>query len=182
MNRDDDRYDQHGGYNYLGGYTPNPRGDGNRDRDQGGYVRFDPDRYRRGRGFLARAGDEVASWFGSEEAERRRGIDAWRGDGGAGHHRGRGPRNYRRSDARIQEDVAERLTDDPYLDASGIEVTVRDAEVTLAGTVNGRFAKRRAEDLADSVMGVAHVQNNLRVRRQEDGGPVSIGPGTSGMV
>jgi osmotically-inducible protein OsmY len=35
--------------------------------------------------------------------------------------------------------------------------------VTLSGTVTSRMAKRRAEDLADSVSGVEHVQNNLRV-------------------
>ena len=35
---------------------------------------------------------------------------------------GRGPRGYRRSDDRIGEDVCDRLTDDPALDASGIEV------------------------------------------------------------
>lgn len=45
---------------------------------------YDDDRYRRAsaehderdeRGFLDRAGDEIASWFGDEEAERRRDID-----------------------------------------------------------------------------------------------------------
>ncbi|MCB5177061.1 BON domain-containing protein [Microvirga lenta] len=80
------------------------------------------------------------------------------------HHRGRGPRNYRRSDERIQDDVNQRLTDDPYLDASDIEVLVRDQEVTLSGMVHSRLDKRRAEDIAESVSGVAHVQNNLRVR------------------
>ena len=83
-----------------------------------------------------------------------------------GPHRGRGPRNYQRSDDRIREDVNQRLTDDPYVDASDIEVGVENREVTLTGTVASRSDKRRAEDIADSVSGVTHVQNNLRVQWQ----------------
>ncbi len=79
-------------------------------------------------------------------------------------HRGRGPRGYRRSDARIYEDVCERLTEDPYLDASDLEVSVAGGEVTLNGTVRSRPAKRRAEDLAEQVPGVGYVQNNLRLQ------------------
>jgi len=35
--------------------------------------------------------------------------------------------------------------------------------VTLNGTVRDRSQKRRAEDVADGVTGVTHVQNNLRI-------------------
>ena len=86
-------------------------------------------------------------------------------------HRGRGPRGYARPDERIREDVSDRLMDDPYLDASDIEVRVSGREVTLDGTVESRRDKRRAEDIAESVAGVAYVQNNLRVRRREQGWP-----------
>ena len=88
-----------------------------------------------------------------------------------GEHRGRGPANYRRSDARIAEDINDRLTDDPFLDASGIEVTVNEGEVTLGGTIRSRRCKRRAEDIADDVSGVKHVQNNLRVKERETDAP-----------
>lgn len=81
-----------------------------------------------------------------------------------GEHRGRGPSDYRRSDDRIREDVNDRLTDDAHIDASGIQVAVKDGEVTLTGTVDSRFAKRHAEDLAERISGAKHVQNNLRVR------------------
>ena len=47
-------------------------------------------------------------------------------------------------------------------DASEIEDTEAEGEVTLAGSVEDRPAKRRAEDIADGVSGVKHVQNNLR--------------------
>lgn len=107
------------------------------------------------RDLFDRAADEVASWFGDDAAEARRDVD----------HRGRGPKGYVRSDARIEEDVHDRLTDDPALDASDIEVAVKDREVTLDGTVESRRDKRRAEDCVDSVSGVVHVQNNLRLAR-----------------
>jgi hypothetical protein len=110
------------------------------------------------RGFWDKASDEVASWFGDDEAEHRRDMDK-------GEHEGRGPRGYKRSDARIQEDISDRLARDSWLDASGIEVKVNDCEVTLDGSVESRADKRRAELWAETVMGVDHVQNNLRVDR-----------------
>tara|TARA_R110002020_G_scaffold26514_32_gene86053 strand:+ start:786 stop:1376 length:591 start_codon:yes stop_codon:yes gene_type:complete len=106
------------------------------------------------RDFMDKAGDEVASWFGDDAAEARREAD----------HRGRGPKGYVRSDARIEEDVNDRLTEDAFVDAREVSVTVSDREVTLDGTVDSRQAKRHAEDCADSVSGVTHVQNNLRVQ------------------
>ena len=78
-------------------------------------------------------------------------------------YRGVGPRNYRRSDQRILEDINERLTDDDRIDASDIGVKVEGGEVTLSGTVSDRAARRRAEDIAENVSGVGHVQNDLRV-------------------
>lgn len=87
-----------------------------------------------------------------------------------GEHRGRGPKNYTRSDDRIREDVNDRLSDDAWLDASEIDVQVSSGEVTLTGTVNAREDKRRAEDLAEQVSGVKHVQNSLRVQPSSGGG------------
>jgi hypothetical protein len=81
-----------------------------------------------------------------------------------GGHRGKGPRDYARSDARIEEDVHEMLANDPWLDASEISVDVAAREVTLTGTVGDRQQKRRAEDLVHGVSGVTHVQNNIRVQ------------------
>ncbi len=52
----------------------------------------------------------------------------------------------------------------PWSRSSLIHVTVASREVTLSGLVESREARRRAEDLAEAVSGVAHVQNNLRVR------------------
>jgi osmotically-inducible protein OsmY len=119
------------------------------------------------RGFFDKAGDRVSSWFGDRDAERRVQADRNRRDG---EHRGRGPSGYRRSDERIREDVSDRLSDDSWIDASNIEVQVANGEVTLNGTVHDRQDKRHAEDLAERVSGVAHVQNNLRVKSPTAGG------------
>jgi hypothetical protein len=78
-------------------------------------------------------------------------------------NRGRGPKGYERADERIREDVCERLTDDPHIDASEIEVTVANGEVTLSGTLRSRNAKRRSEYVAEQARGVKDVHNLIRV-------------------
>ncbi|HEX6218281.1 MAG TPA: DUF2171 domain-containing protein [Sphingomicrobium sp.] len=59
--RADDRYDRERSY-------------GDRDRFERDRDRFERDRDERG--FFERAGDEIASWFGDDDAERRRRMDA----------------------------------------------------------------------------------------------------------
>src|SRR5204863_8243499 len=103
--------------------------------------------------------DEVASWFGDDEAARRRDMDNRR----EGRYRGRGPSDYTRSDERIKEDINDRLTDHPYLDASNITVESNQGDVTLSGTVESRHEKRLAEDVAEDVSGVKNVENRIRV-------------------
>ena len=88
-------------------------------------------------------------------------------DWDAPDYRGRGPRGYQRSDARVFEDICDRLTVDPRIDASDIEVDVKGAEVTLRGSVRSREEKRWAEDVVEHVMGVRDVNNHLKVTRSE---------------
>lgn len=88
---------------------------------------------------------------------------------GTGQYRGRGPKGYRRSDDRVREDVCECLTEDDFIDATNIEVLVKDCEVTLTGTVNSREEKRRAEDLIEDLLGVRDVNNTLRVVEESRG-------------
>jgi len=134
---------------FSGGIVDDGRGG---PRDDGGYA----PRSGRRSGYGA---------FGSTDRDDvRRGPDQDQDRRyNAGPHRGLGPKGYQRSDERIREDVCERLTDDPFIDASDIEVEVKGREVTLSGTVASRGLRRRAEDLAELASGVAHVQNNLRV-------------------
>ncbi|MFP2926248.1 BON domain-containing protein [Pyxidicoccus sp. 3LG] len=75
---------------------------------------------------------------------------------------GRAPRGYVRSDERLREDVCERLIDSPF-DASDVDVQVKDAEVTLSGTVKSRQERRDIEDLVVAVRGVHDVFNRIRV-------------------
>jgi hypothetical protein len=144
-------------------------GDDWRDRHEAG-----PSERRPGepRSFIDKAADEVATWFGDRDAGRRRRADEIRADS----HRGRGPKDYRRSDDRIREDVNERLTDDPYLDATDIVVAVSGGEVTLSGAVATREDKRRAERLAEDVSGVSDVQNTIRLRPIEGPTPGAATP------
>lgn len=56
-------------------------------RDRGGYGRQPQGYDYNDRGFVARAGDEVRSWFGDDDAERRREADARYDDRqGGGRH------------------------------------------------------------------------------------------------
>lgn len=82
---------------------------------------------------------------------------------------GRGPKGYRRSDDSIKEDICERLTQDPVIDASDVEVQVQDGEVTLTGTVAGRIEKSRADDIIAEIRGVKNIENLITVQ----GGPQS---------
>lgn len=82
-------------------------------------------------------------------------------------YRGRGPKNWRRSDDAIRETVNERLTDHDDVDATDIEVEVANAEVTLNGAVASRREKRVAEDVAWSCGGVRDVHNRLKIADRE---------------
>ena len=76
---------------------------------------------------------------------------------------GRGPRNYRRPDASIREELCERLARDPKVDPSDIEVMVTDGDVLLTGSVDTLATRRWIEDVAYRVSGARHVDNHLRV-------------------
>lgn len=91
------------------------------------------------------------------------GPDYGRSADGRHSHRGRGPRDYRRADESVYADVCEALTDDSEVDATNIEVSVKDGEVTLSGEVRSREEKRRAEDIADRIAGVRDVHNTLKI-------------------
>jgi osmotically-inducible protein OsmY len=85
------------------------------------------------------------------------------------NYAGRGPKNYRRSDERVREEICDRLTDDWRIDASDMEVTVNNGQVSLSGSVHSRDEKRRAEDLIEMIPGVHDVHNNLRVSASDEG-------------
>ena len=70
----------------------------------------------------------------------------------------------------------DRLTDEYNVDASDIEVSVSNGEVTLTGFVLDRYQKRRAEDVAEHVSGVKHVENRIKVEPTTPKDNVSLIP------
>lgn len=108
---------------------------------------------------------EYRQWRSDQRPEL---VSRGRSDAGErGPHAGRGPKNYRRSDDRIREELCDRLMAHPEIDASEIEVEVKEAHVVLRGSVPDRRTKHRAEDLAERVLGALDIDNQLRVRRAE---------------
>ena len=100
--------------------------------------------------------------------------------------RGRGPKGYKRADERIREDICERLTENDDVDASNIEVSVAEGVVSLSGSVDDRWSKRIAEDIAQEVWGAKDVQNHIKVQESrgilENTGDTQTGTGTQGSV
>ena len=94
------------------------------------------------------------------------GVPRWSSQGEQ-TFRGRGPRDYKRSDDRIREDVCDQLTEDHEVDASNITIRVDKGEVTLEGTVDDRRVKWMAEEIASRCSGVVDVHNHLRIDRGE---------------
>lgn len=101
-----------------------------------------------------RTSNRLSSWENNRNNDERR---------NAGEHRGKGPKGYQRSADRIREDICDRLSDDPFIDASDIDIKIEGSEVVLTGVVDSKDAKRRAEDLVESVSGVRNVENRIRV-------------------
>lgn len=83
-----------------------------------------------------------------------------------GSHRGKGPKNYKRDDSRIKDDVNDALTDHHNIDASDISVEVTNGNVILSGHVDDRQAKREAEYAIDYISGVSNVENRIHVKSE----------------
>lgn len=81
---------------------------------------------------------------------------------------GKGPKGYKRSDERIREDACEALARHPEVDASDIEVDVREGHIYLRGSVENRNMKRLAEDAVEGQFGVVDVHNTLLVQESAE--------------
>ncbi|MBW3617384.1 MAG: BON domain-containing protein [Proteobacteria bacterium] len=87
---------------------------------------------------------------------------AYTGQTGTGYGRTAGGRSP--DDDRMREEITAKLDADPFLDATHIDVWVAEGEARLTGTVSARSDKRRAEDLAKTVSGVARVHDQLTIQ------------------
>ena len=166
-------YDPGGGARNAGsGYAPSPlrqgqnqsQGQGqNQSQGRGGsdpryFTRYDfPESYEITNHRLREYPADRPGAF-----EARRGVDGG-GPGGPGgdDFRGIGPKNWQRADDRILEDVCEKITMDPRVDASEISIDVDDGIVILSGEVHDRRMKRLAEDVVEMARGVRDVRNRL---------------------
>jgi hypothetical protein len=136
-----------------------------------------------GRGYTERAWGE-RGWGGRPDVT----TDAWRpsstrrGELAAGDERdersqtrpvGRPPKSYVRSDARVREDVCERLwaTGDDW---SELEIEVTGGDVVLRGRVSSLALKHLAERIAAHARGVLDVDNRLRVGPVERVSPAGV--------
>ena len=69
------------------------------------------------------------------------------------------------SDEQIRDDVRQRLAADPHLDASMVEVGVRDGVVVLTGSIKSRTVMRYVEDLVRKAPGAATLAKRVAAMR-----------------
>jgi osmotically-inducible protein OsmY len=180
-----DRYDQSGrgrqGYGWSsdqGGSNDFRQGNAQRNSGLSGHGRQSRGQEPRSSGAQS---DVFGSGYGGHSASGSHDQDHWDQSQARTQqdHRGRGPKNYTRSDERLLEDLSEKLSEDPLIDASEISVEVKQGVVTLSGTVEKRWMKHQAEDLAERCSGVKDVENNIKVKRGSEWDTGS-GSGSSG--
>ena len=75
----------------------------------------------------------------------------------------RGPKGWVRPDERILDELCERIVREG-VDASALEVSVEDGEVSLRGELGTREERRCVMDLAEQILGVVRVDADIRVR------------------
>ncbi len=143
-------------YSEPGGYIEEKDDWREWDRERYGnddYSRIAGPDYRENEGYPGVSGKTVGggNWLNRDKYNEQRKF------------MGLGPKNYRRSNDRIYEEVCDALMRSPDVDASEIGVKVEDGSVILEGKVNSRRAKRLAEYLIEDLPGVEDVRNELRV-------------------
>jgi hypothetical protein len=129
-----------------------------RSGNPGDYARYG---YEGGPGFQSRQQDRYGGYYGQSAglADQER----WPTQG---PHAGKGPKDYQRSDDAIRDDVCETLTRHGNIDASDINVSVHNGEVTVSGNVPDKHMRREVEDVLDDMSGVKDVNNQLRINNR----------------
>lgn len=146
----------------------------NYDEDfSGGYGKNFGADYDEDRGFF----DDDSSWGRSNKMKSGVGRNDYGNNDVLRRHEdmgyfGKGPKGWKRTDERIREDACEALYRDHQIDASDIDLMVKEGCVYLKGTVDSRRAKKEVERVIETILGVADVQNELRVRQEGEAAPV----------
>jgi osmotically-inducible protein OsmY len=73
------------------------------------------------------------------------------------------------TDDTISDAVRVRLASDQVVGVLPLQVTVKDGVVTLAGSVDQKSLKSKAESVAKKVKGVKKVVNNIEVKTRTSG-------------
>ena len=73
------------------------------------------------------------------------------------------------TDDTISDAVRVRLASDQVVGVLPLQVTVKQGVVTLAGSVEAKSLKSRAESVAKKVKGVKQVVNNIEVKTRASG-------------
>ena len=73
------------------------------------------------------------------------------------------------TDDTISDAVRVRLASDQVVGVLPLQVTVKDGVVTLAGSVEAKSLKSKAESVAKKVKGVKKVVNNIEIKTRASG-------------
>lgn len=160
-----------GAQNQYGGYN---QGQSNYGQGQYGQGQYGQSNYGQGQypGGYGQSGGGYTQGQSGGYSQGQYGQGQYGQSGGAAtmqrSHTGRGPKGYKRSDERIKEEVCDALMHAGHIDASDIEVTVSEGEVTLKGEVCCRNDRRQVEDIAEGILGVQDVHTQLRIKKNKD--------------
>lgn len=102
---------------------------------------------------------------GKGEIENRNYLSSY-SEGVKENFTGRGPKGWRRSPERMREDACEALYHSALVDASDIDIIIKDKILYLRGTVDSRETKREAERCVEDLPGIEDIQNELRIRKR----------------
>jgi osmotically-inducible protein OsmY len=97
------------------------------------------------------------------------------------HNRGSGDRSEGRmvDDHRITAQIKSDLNHEPVYKFNDVDVKTFNGVVQLSGFVNSEDQKRRAAEIAQSVPGVAQVQNAISLKREFAPSPTGTTYGTN---
>jgi osmotically-inducible protein OsmY len=82
------------------------------------------------------------------------------------NYSGIGPKGYKRSDAVLEEEIVRRLTHHPNIDASAVNVVVKNNVALLSGVVFDREDKFTIEDVIDDIHGIDDLKNDIKVSKK----------------
>ncbi len=160
----DDRRNRfgYGGSEGYGPYTAGPGYSGESQPEASWQGRHEEGFSRAGRGQYGRG--ELYNQYGAEGFNQF--TQGSRGRLRRGQFYGKGPRGFSYSDEDIRRDISRALYEHGEIDASDIDVQVKNGEVTLTGTVDSRSTKNQIEELIeDEIHGVKDLNNQVRVKR-----------------